>query len=394
MVPIISRDLFPSDAPVPLDRMIGRREDVDRLVLALSGGAHRVLAAPRRTGKTSVCDAAVELLRRDGFYTVSVSLFRYTSSATLAEAIAQEALANRPAMHRLIGRVREVGAAVVKGAALTLATRAQADLGDGVELAIAPGRAAADPERALRVALELPQRIAERDGKRLILFVDELQEIIDGSGYGDPDSLMSFLRETLHASDRVTALFAGSLEHMMRELFTNRRRALYGFGGFFDLTPISTSEWRDGLAERFEQDGCHPHQAALDRIVELGGGHPRSIMLIAQQTHLAAIEAQTREIDLGVALSGWRGALEAERARHVDTVEGIRRMGRSGAAALRVVVNLANGRAAYHDMESQAASRALQRLQRASIVHRGPGTPTWVLDDPLLAAYIREQIAV
>lgn len=390
---ISSRELFPSDAPVPLDRMIGRHGDVDRLVLALSGGGHRVLAAPRRTGKTSVCEAALHLMRREGFYTVSVSLFRCTSSAALAQALAQETLMNRAAMDRLIARVREAGATVVKGAALTLATRAQADLGDGVEIAISPGRAAADPERALRLALELPQRIAERDDKRLVLFVDELQEIVDGGNYGDPDSVMSFMRETLHASDRVTALFAGSAEHMMRELFTSRRRALYGFGGFFELTPISAGEWRDGLAERFAQDNCVAQPSALERIVELGGLHPRSIMLIAQHTHLAAIEAKTREIDLGLALSGWQNAMQAERARHIDTVEEIRRMGRSGAAALRVVANLANGRAAYRNMESQAASRALRRLQRASIVHRADDGSSWTLDDPLLAEYIRAQIA-
>ena len=136
-----------------------------------------MVAAPRRTGKSSVCEAAIGSLRAERFYTVSVSLFKYTNAATLAEAIAQETLANRGPMHKLIEKVREAGATVVKGAALTLAMKAQADLGDAVELAIAPGRAAQDPERALRMALELPQRIAERDGMRLIFFIDELQEV-------------------------------------------------------------------------------------------------------------------------------------------------------------------------------------------------------------------------
>lgn len=390
---IPSRDLFPSDAPLPLERMIGRREDVDQLVLQLSNGAHRVVAAPRRTGKSSVCEAAIGVLAAKRFYTVSVSLFKYTNSASLAEAIAREALANRGPMHKLIERVRDVGAAALKGAGLTLAAKAQADLGDAVELAIRPGFAAADPQRSLRAALELPQRIAERDGRRLILFVDELQEIADNGSYGDADALMKYMRETLHDSDRVTALFAGSVEHLMRELFTSRNRAFYGFGGFMELTPIAASEWRVGLADRFAQDGCKVDEQAIERIVELGGMHPRAIMLISQQTHLAAVEAGLRRIDIGLVLSGWRGALQAERARHVDAVETIRRMGRSGPVALRVVGNLAHGRAPYHGLESQAASRALRRLQRASIVYRAASARTWQLDDPLLAAYIREEIA-
>lgn len=388
---ITSRELFPSDAPVPLGRMIGRRGDVDQLVLQLSGGAHRILAAPRRTGKSSVCEAAVGVLRAQGFYTVPVSLYRYTNSATLAEALAQEALANRGPMHKLIERIREAGAAALRGAALTLAMKAQADLGDAVELAVRPGRAASDPERALRTALDLPQRIALRDGKRLILFVDELQEIA-GGGYGDPDGLMRFMREALHRSDLVTALFAGSLEHMMRELFTNRHRPFYGFGGFMELTPIAASEWLEGLERRFAEDERVVARDALERIVELGQLHPRTTMLIAQQTHLASIEADTRSIDLGLVLSGWRRALWTERARHVDAVEAIRQMGRSGATALRIVVNLANERPPYRGLESQAVSRALGHLQRASIVHRSSLTAKWELDDPLLAAYLREEL--
>ncbi len=391
---ISSRDLFPSDAPVPLSRMIGRRGDVEELVLQLSGGTHRVLAAPRRTGKSSVCEAAVGVLRAKRFYTVSVSLFKYTNAATLAEAIAQETLANRGPMHKLIEKIRETGATVAKGATLTLAMKAQADLGDAVELAIHPGYSARDPERALRMALELPQRIAERDGKRLVFFIDELQEIADsGNAYGDPDRLMRFLRETLHGSERVTALFAGSMEHMMRDLFTNRQRAFYGFGGFMKLTPILADEWRVGLPERFAEDGCTVDESALNRMIELGELHPRAIMLIAQQVHLASIEVDTHTIDVGLVLSGWRSALQAERARHVDAVDTIRRMGRSGAAALRIAGNLANGLPAYHGIESQAASRALRHLQRSSIVHRAQQTGRWEIDDPLLATYIRNEIA-
>ncbi|HEY7934591.1 MAG TPA: ATP-binding protein [Solirubrobacteraceae bacterium] len=391
---IPSRDLFPSDAPVPLDRMIGRRGDVDQLVLQLSGGAHRILAAPRRTGKSSVCEAAIGVLRAKHFYTVSVSLFKYTDAATLAEAIAQETLANRGPMHKLIEKIRETGAAVAKGAELALAMKTQADLGDAVELAIHPGYSARDPEQALRMALELPQRIAERDGKRLILFIDELQEIADSGGaYGDPDGLMGFMRETLHGSELVTALFAGSMEHMMRDLFTNRQRAFYGFGGFMELTPILAGEWRAGLLERFAEDDCTVEENALDRVIELGVLRPRAIMLIAQQAHLASIEADTHTIDLGLALSGWQSALQAERARHVDAVDAIRHMGRSGAVALRIAGNLANGRPAYHGIESQAASRALRHLQHSSIVHRTPQTGRWEIDDPLLATYIRNEIA-
>jgi len=76
----------------------------------------------------------------------------------------------------------------------------------------------------------------------------------------------------------------------MRDLFTNRQRALYGFGGFHDLTPIAAREWHDGLRARFAEDGVRVALEALERIVAVGRGQPRCTMLVAQQTHVALVE--------------------------------------------------------------------------------------------------------
>src|SRR6201998_3233221 len=181
MVRVASRALSPSDEPVAAERMIGRGEDVDELVAQLRGGIHRILAAPRRTGKSTVCRAAVARLSDEAAYTVSLSLFELTSTASLAERMAQLTLANRSPLARLGERVRAGGDAVLKGAALTLSVKATAELGEGVEVALRPGSAASDPHTALVGALRMLERIAERDRRRLVLFIDELQERPDGA---------------------------------------------------------------------------------------------------------------------------------------------------------------------------------------------------------------------
>ena len=231
MMRLPSRTLFPTDEPLPSARMIGRAEDVEELVAQLRGGVHRILAAPRRTGKSTVCNAVIARLADDGIYTVPLSLFELTSTASLAERMAQRALANRGPLARLIERVRAGGETVLKGAALTLSVKAKTELGDGVELALRPGLAARDPHGALLQALRMLQTIADRDDRPLVLFIDELQEIANGD-YGAGSQLAKELREILAGSPRVTCLFAGSVEHLMRDLFTNRQRALYAFGGF------------------------------------------------------------------------------------------------------------------------------------------------------------------
>jgi len=71
---------------------------------------------------------------------------------------------------------------------MTATVRLKQELGDAVELAFSPPPRLA-PDRALADALELLQRIAAADGKRLILFLDEFQELAaPRKPYGNPDA--------------------------------------------------------------------------------------------------------------------------------------------------------------------------------------------------------------
>ena len=92
-----SADLFPTDVPIPASQMIGRRADVDEVAGALIGGTNLIVAGPRRTGKTSVCDAALNRARRQGLYVASLDLFRVADTAELAETLALAVIANRSA---------------------------------------------------------------------------------------------------------------------------------------------------------------------------------------------------------------------------------------------------------------------------------------------------------
>jgi hypothetical protein len=385
-----SATLFLTEEPLGRERMIGRESDVRELVTQLENGVHRIVAAPRRTGKSSVCQAVVGELSERGFYTVSISLFALADAESLTRGLTQEILANRDTLHKLVERVRGTAGFVLRGAGLALMLRVKGELGDAVELAFDPtaiSRMASG--EALTAALRLAQAIAERDDRQLILFIDEMQELANRrTPYGDPDVLLGATREVLHNSPRVTCLFAGSIEHLMREIFTSTRRPMAGFGGFHELEPIGEMQWRAGLASRFEQDGCSVEDDALARMVEVGEGHPRSTMLVAQQTHVASVEEGAHTIDLVLAERGFRGAMLAEQTRHVDLIDRIRTL---GAVALRVSRRLSAGQAPYGGTEAKSVKRALDALALAGIASRR-GRGDWYISDPLLARYIRETL--
>jgi hypothetical protein len=363
--------------------MIGRADDVDGTALALLGGGNVVMAGARRIGKTTVADAALEVCRRDGAYTAKVDLFDCGDAGALAHLLALELLANRPPLRRAISDAVRAGKGVL-GALRTSATlRARQDLGEEIEITIDVGRAEAEPMKALDSALRLAQRLAERDQRRVVVFLDEFQDIA-GDRFGDPETVTRRVRAIFQRSPDVSVLFAGSIEHLMRDLFGPTERALSQFGSFRELTPITGEEWADGIRSRLKGDRTTIPDDALGRLLELGEGHPRATMLIAQQAHLQAIEELRHEIDHAMVVAALDRALGAEQLRHQQQLDRIRASSRYGE---RMVIRVAAGAELYQRLKPQQASRALNALRDIGVVERA-GQGHWYVIDPLLRRYL------
>jgi hypothetical protein len=378
------RALFPTDDPVPANMMVGRRRDVEEIAEALVAGINIVLAGPRRTGKTSVGEAALARARRAGLYTATVDLFRRRDASDLAEGIAEAVIANRGALKRLLVRAREAAGVALDAATLTASARAQAELGEAVELAFRPGLAAEKPDRALAAALELPERIAAADGKRMVVFFDEFQDIATASHpFGDPDRLTKQMRAIFQRSPNVSVLFTGSIEHLMRDLFGPSDRALSQFGTFRALSPITAQEWHTGLAARFEQAEVPIDGGAVELLVELGDDHPRATMLIAREALTAALATERDHVQEPEVRAGFEMALGADRLRHEQALERIKLTKNAQNVAMRI----AREQRPYQGLAPSAAQRALRALELAGFSD-SPARGEWRVADPLLRHYL------
>jgi uncharacterized protein len=382
-----SAELFPTNEPIPASQMIGRQRDVKEVAMRLQNGMHLWLAGPRRTGKTSVCDAALTRCKAKGLYVAKVDLFRIADSAELAEALAVEIIKNRSAGRRLLRATRRAGEAALSAAQATASVKLGKELGDAAEIALTPGFAAQNPQKALDAALRLPDTVARADRKRLVLFFDEFQEVAaERKPYGNPDALTKRMRAIFQRSSGVSYLFAGSLEHVMRDLFGPGKRGLSGFGSFYKLGVIDDEEWRDGLVERFAADGCTITDPALGRLIELGEGHPRATMLVAQHAHLLSVQLETTEISADLVEVAFQRAIAGDRPTMEQTVEAIRRLHKQ---ALPLARSLATGEPMPKRMHPGVRDRVLKRLERAGVAeHVARGD--WRIINPLLKPYLAE----
>jgi uncharacterized protein len=378
------RELFPTDDPVKPDLLIGRAEDVRDLASRLGEGTHVVMAGPRRTGKSTVGLAALQRVRSPKVYTAQVDLWDHENLPSLTRALAQSIIANRGPVAKTLRRARESGRELRELLPVGVTAALRTHLGEDVELAWAtpsPGKAAASLSGTIRLA----QRIAEQDEKRIVLFLDEFQDIaVSSRRFGDPDVLTKQLRSELQRSPLVSVLFAGSMEHLMRDLFGPTRRALSQFGNFHELTSISSQEWEAGIAARYNELDVQAAKDTIAEVVTLGEGHPRATMLIARETLTVTLARRDgRRIEHGDVRGGRELAMQADRLRHEEVIERLR----STAHAYPIALRLARGQRPYSGTPSSGARRALNMMEHAGIAeHHGRGD--WVIPEPLLRNYL------
>ena len=370
---------------------MGRSVDVDELTNALANGLNRTMVGPRRTGKTSVALAAVAELRARDCYVVSIDLFRLSGTAELAEALARGLLANRAPAHRAGAAARRASRSLIKATGRMVSATLSGEFGPDIEIALTPGLAARDPQHYLAFALELCQQVADRDDHDVVVFIDEFQEIAGARAiFGDPDAITKPMRSVLQNSPRVTVLFAGSIDHAMRELFTPEHRAFYRFGAFETLGVITADQWRAGITARLATDSTTIDLLALATLVERGDGHPRSTMLLAQQAHSLSVLLGRRHIDGELALEACTEALAADAGSYQSEVERIPELGKH---TFEVVRRLARGTAPYAGTSPRSTQRAIEMPVGAGVVEEVPGvsahtTGRWRLVDPLLRTYL------
>ncbi len=150
-----------------------------------------------------------------------LSLFKCSNAAALAEAIGQVTLANRGRDARAHRQDSGDGRRRGRG------RRADTRDGDSCRprrrgrARVSSRHRRARSRAGAEVGARASTRIAQRDGKRLVLFIDERKS----SSIAAATAIRT--AHEVHARDAAriaagTALLAGRLEQMMRELFTNR----------------------------------------------------------------------------------------------------------------------------------------------------------------------------
>jgi hypothetical protein len=141
----------------------------------------------------------------------------------------------------------------------------------GLDVALDP-----QAEPPLLERLALPVRILERSGTRTLVVFDEFQDVLATKQRADA----TIRSQIQHHGDAASYVFAGSQLGMMRRLFADKRRALYGQATPVELPPLPPDEVAAYLDGRFRATERRLG-AALDALLDVAQGHPQRTILLA-----------------------------------------------------------------------------------------------------------------
>lgn len=243
-----------------------RKNEIAELVKDLTGKTNLIIFSPRRYGKTSLIFQVMEKLRKKGVTCVYVDLYPATNKAKFANIIASAIAQTK------VGKIDEVVQFIrdlIPPIRLTVRPEIMSEMNNsGIELELSKGKE--DIDANLTKLYDLPERIARKMKKRMVVVFDEFQEIAKLDG----EEIENNFRTKIQQHKNVSYVFMGSQRHLLDQMFNDKNRALYRSGKPFNLCKIPENEFRVFIKEKFQIGKIQVSEKNIDVILQLTECHP------------------------------------------------------------------------------------------------------------------------
>lgn len=225
------------------ENFIDRIEERKMLKQLLLSGIHVMLISPRRWGKSSLVKVTtdelieehpdVRVCHIDAFSINDETEFYRTFASKVMSCAASKMEKGLKEMKKFLTGI--VPQLVVKDGItdfLTFDLRVHPQDQDKLEI------------------LELPEKIAQAKNLRIIVCIDEFQQLARLPQYADMEGKMRSVWQRHH---QVSYCFYGSKRHMMTDIFNDSAKPFYRFGQVIWLQKIPQHYWVEFIVKAFEK---------------------------------------------------------------------------------------------------------------------------------------------
>lgn len=271
---------------VSKDNFVNRVAERKQLKDLLSLGINVMLISPRRWGKSSLVKVAMDELTEENkkVRVCFIDAFSIKTEAEFYHTFAREVISC--ASSTLDKRMEDVKQ-FLRNISPTITLKSDSFNSMSFDLKFELD------EREVMEVLALPERIAEAKGIRLIICIDEFQQLAQLSGYKAMEGKMRSVWQTQQA---VSYCFYGSKRHMMMDIFNNSSNPFYRFGQVLFLQKIKKEEWMPFIVNSFRKTSKSINEEQAGRLCEVVKCHSWYLQQLCYFVWSGTLDEVTDEI--------------------------------------------------------------------------------------------------
>ena len=270
-------------------------------------GQNTVIISPRRWGKSSLIrQVALDMAREKDVRFAFVDLFHVRTELDFLERTIEATIkALGRTMAQRMADVREF----IRGVVPQIGFGADPQTEFSIKLNLPEGN------RAMQDLLDLPERMAKAKGVRLVLCIDEFQNIML---LPDPLGFQKILRATWQHHAHVCHVIYGSKRHMMMDLFNKQSMPFFRFGDVMFLDKIKRDDWVPFIKGRLASVRISIAEETCDHLAERMQDHSYHVQMLGHAAWLRTSGRTCTRTTVDIALQDLLNQHDALYHRLVD----------------------------------------------------------------------------
>lgn len=289
------------------DNFTDRIEETKRIKLDFENGINVILISPRRMGKTSLIKKVISEMDSPEIKVVYMDIYDCRSEYDFYNRFAET-------MMKSTGNQLEQVMENIKRFLVRVSPKLSFSPEPNSEFSVSLGITPRDysPEEIL----DLPERIAKEQGIRIVVCIDEFQQIGE---FADSLTVQKRLRGVWQHHQHVSYCFFGSKKHLMENIFQSRRMPFYQFGEMLHLKCIPMEYWVPFICSRFEKYGKKISEEYAARICHTVKNYSSYVQQLAWNV-MAETEIEVNEESF---TEGFNALLEQNSSLFIQQTEGL-----------------------------------------------------------------------
>ena len=303
------------DIPFVYGRIVADNDFTDReietgkLVSNFLSQTNTAIISPRRWGKSSLVNKAIKTAtgQNSNILFVKMNAFKCETPQDFYELLAKRTVEGiSSSAETLLSNAKEFISRLLPK--LSIADPAgQYEMSFGIDLRNNP---------IGEDILDLPQQIASKRRKKVVVCIDEFQQIGE---FADSRQFQKILRSHWQEQSDVAYILYGSKKHMMLNIFGEYGSPFYKFGDIMFLPKISRDKWVDYITARFAQTGKFISDDAAGYLAGLVDNHSYYVQQLAQYAWLRT-DSLCSEETVNTAFQGMLDALNLQFVNLMDSL--------------------------------------------------------------------------